>query len=268
MATYLADFVQQLDEKWREIDILLEEAESKEKSGQEDAYNALCRSVTVLIVAHLEGFVKGLAKSVIRDLGKGLRFCDLPESVKRTYAASYVDDGESNKANEAKTKALIEKFSDIDAGISYEPFVFSSNKNPKPSVVAKIFDNFGVNSVFGYIDGSAMNEVFAASGAEIKSKIRHSKIHIEEAVQDFPYSCHCDRLRLYKGAPNKSGRSLWEAFIDEINQKRHEVAHGNEFGNSESLSVLSERKDKVVYLQLGLVELLASVLISKLSDTA
>ncbi|EIM4665444.1 hypothetical protein LM945_005336, partial [Escherichia coli] len=58
MATFIADYLDTVDLQWKEVDILVNEA-IRVQNLNEELYNALCRSITVLIVAHMEGFVKG-----------------------------------------------------------------------------------------------------------------------------------------------------------------------------------------------------------------
>ena len=43
---------------------------------------------------------------------------------------------------------------------------------------------------------------------------------------------------------------MWQEFLEQINQKRHEDAHGNEFDNVEDVYSLETKKNKVVLLEL------------------
>ncbi len=110
MATFLSDFVQSLENNWEEVDTLLLHAEEV-KDINLKLYNALCRSVTILIVAHLEGFIKDLIKNIVQDINRNCEFSNIPEALKRTYCKSYLGSNLDNKdkSYEAKIKKLIEK---------------------------------------------------------------------------------------------------------------------------------------------------------------
>jgi len=271
MSTYLLDFVEQLDEKWKEVDILLIEAIKHEESNS-SLYNAICRSITVLIVAHLEGFTKDLVKAVIKDINQQSKFGQLSIAMQRTYCRKYIGEiTEKSGSNDFKIKQLVTKFSDIECGISHEPFLSSSNKNPKPSVIHNIFENFGIMDVFNTLSGSIVDEIFSDSGRLIENKIVESKKYVTENVNSFPYACTLERLDLPDNTnkpKQKKQRTLWQSFLDDINQQRHEVAHGNNFENGESVRALKTRKNKVVYFQLELVSFMAFKLMDsiKLDD--
>lgn len=258
MATFLYDFVHKLEENWCEVDILLVEAKKYENSNLE-LYNALCRSISVLIVAHLEGFVKELAKALIHDFNNNCSFKELPPPIQRTYCRKYLGNiNDSNKKNhENKVKILMEKFSEVECKISYEPFFSKSNKNPKPDVIQTIFQNFGVKSVFSHLHESKIDSVFSDTPTVIKSDIEEQKKYILNIVETFPYSGTLTRMQLEKVEEGMPKRTLWEEFLDQINMKRHGVAHGSNFDNVESAFALESIKDKVIYLQLVLIELLA-----------
>ena len=267
MSTYLLDFIEQLDEKWKEIDILLDEAKKHEES-RSSLYNAICRSITVLIVAHLEGFTKDIVKAVIKDINQEYKFGQIPIAMQRTYCRKYIGEATEKGGNhDHKINILIAKFSDMECGISYEPFLSYSNKNPKPNVIQKIFDNFGIKDVFKQLTGSIIDEVFSDSDRVIEEKIIALKKYVTENITTFPYTCSLDRLALIDNkntSKTKKQRSLWESFLDDINHQRHEVAHGNNFENGESFGALNEIKNKVVYFQLELVSFMAVSLINSI----
>lgn len=269
MSTYLLDFVEQLDGKWKEVDTLLNEAKKHEESNSE-LYNALCRSITVLIVAHLEGFTKDLVKSIVRDVNQELAFDKLSIAMQRTYCRKYLGErSEGNGNYELKLKILIEKFCEVGGKISHEPFLKSSNKNPKPDVIKTIFENFGIADVFNELHESVLDEVFSEPDKELNEKITKLKEYLKNSTGNFPYLCTKETLGIQDGKSKTKSkkRTLWQMFLDEINQKRHEVAHGNDFDNGESVNVLESRKNKVVYLQLGLVQLMASAISEKMEVT-
>lgn len=269
MSTFLYEFVKHLDDNWHEVDLLIQEATKIEKSNN-SLYNALCRSITVLVVAHLEGFTKEVAKAVVRDFDSNCIFKDLPPALQRTYCKKYIGLNIDNrdKSYEKKISSLISKFIDVESRISVEPFLLSTNKNPNPSTIETIFQNFGVSNVFAHLHESELDRVFSEPNKRIKDYINEQKLHILKASSSFPYSCSLSRIDLEKSLGKIPRRTLWEEFLDQVNKKRHRVAHGNAFDNLDGVSLLEERKDKIVYLQLGLIELLAGSLSKQIKNVS
>lgn len=257
MSTFLYDFVCQLDAKWKEVDLLISKAKTI-KNGEQELHNAICRSVTVLIVAHLEGFIKDLAKCIVSDLNNKITFSQLPDSIKRTYCKKYLGNNSDSKEYDRNMNKLMDKFDELNCKLSYEPFLFSANKNPNPNVVETIFKNFGINNIFIYLHDSELDNVFSESNQSIKKRISLMQIDIKKEVKEFPYTFDKSKYLLDKSSSKGNNRTLWQEFLDQINQKRHSVAHGNEFENADDASVLEDRKDRVVLFQLGLIGILSS----------
>lgn len=261
MSSFLYDFVNLLDAKWDEVDILINEAKTIRESN-ERLYNAICRSLTVLIVAHLEGFAKDLVRNVVKDLNSETKFEDLPVTIKRTYCKKYLGsnlDKEDKNHNERINK-LINKFEQINCDISDEPFFYPVNKNPNPVVISNVFANFGIEKVFWCLYKSELENVFSESVNEIKQRIVTLKDDLKLSVKRFPYSFDVDKYGLsHKKCP--TNQTLWQEFIEDINRRRHNVAHGNNFENVDDILSLEVRKDNVVLLELGLTGLLARTVI-------
>lgn len=129
MSTYLHDFSSQLTCNWKEVDLLIEEAKTHEESSS-DIYNVLCRSVTILTVAHLEGFTKEIVKVVIKDLNNYCEFRELPRKIQKFYCDDYLlkPDKPSSKKHNEHVERLVAEFCTLNADIKYEPFVNSKNK--------------------------------------------------------------------------------------------------------------------------------------------
>lgn len=260
MATFLFDYITQLDTKWREVDVLIKKAEEIRETEQE-LYSAICRSITVLIVAHFEGYIKDLVKYVVKDLNDLVPFKDLPEGIKRTYCTEYLglNRDREDKNYENKLKKLIKKFGEINCQISHEPFFYPVNKNPNPSVVTNVFTRFGVSEVFHLIHESVFDDVFSESLSEIKRRISSLKLKLLDGIVLYPYVFNREGYNLDRCSCNVE--TLWQAFIAEMNQKRHEVAHGNEFDNVEDVFSLEVKKNKVVLLELVLAGVISSEVI-------
>lgn len=258
MATFLHEFVNDIQRKWKEIDILIGEAKVNININ-ENLYNALCRSITVLSVAHFEGFVKDCLKSLINDLNRNMHFCDLPLSIKRTYCKKYLGSGLQNedKLYYRRMDSLIKKFDEADAAISYEPFYFPTNKNPNPHILKTVLTNLGVNDIYSYLHESDFEIIFSSEYKEIYEKFNHLKLHTLAGTCIFPYTFADDIYNL-KHKNIKNAKTLWEEFIDEFNMKRHDVAHGNNFDNSLDINDLEVNKLKIMIIELCFIIVICS----------
>ncbi|WGT30138.1 MAE_28990/MAE_18760 family HEPN-like nuclease [Pseudomonas marginalis] len=259
MSTFLQEYVASLEERWEEVDLII----SKAKSVKDDDfafYNAICRSATILIVAHLEGFVKDLTKCIVSDLNRNASFINFPIAVKRTYCSKYlgITPEKDIGAYQKKMDALIFKLDEFDCKISHEPFLFQKNKNPSVNMLTTVFENFGLSNVFGYLHDSSTDDAFAMSLSEIKEKNAALKASLINSTAAYPYTTSFEELGFEKRKPK--GRTLWEEFIEQINQRRHSVAHGSDFNNADDISDLEKRKAKVELLQYSLSILLAGAL--------
>jgi len=260
MATFLYEFMRQVDENWMEIDLLITEAESARASNL-SLYNAICRSASILMVSHLEGFTKGLVKAVVRDLNENCDFGELPKPIQRTYCKKYLGNNIDSVGDkhEKKVVLLIDKFSEMKSKISHEPFHFPVNKNPNPNVINAIYTNFGIKNVFLHLHQSELDDVFSESHDYVIECIQREKDNVSIGVSQFPYTMTFSNMGLTKSVLDvKGGRTLWEEFIDQINMKRHSIAHGNDFVNSEDVVVLKESKARLVFLQLGLISIVGA----------
>lgn len=256
MATFIADYLDTVDLQWKEVDILVEEA-IRVQNSNEELYNALCRSITVLIVAHMEGFVKGAVKNIISDYAS-IKFKDLPTSLKRTYCKKYLGFDEKAISGYHDTiQCLIDDLEKSDDfKISHEPFIFDKNRNPKPDAIENIASRFGVKDIFKNLHESRFDKIFAMTSPEIKSALNLISLLIKRKIDNFPYTI---RKNAYNTTPCKyNGRSLWQTFLDDLNQQRHKIAHGNDFNNAADINSLMELKDKVRILQYSFLLIICS----------
>lgn len=264
MPTFLSEFTRELEQRWEEIDLLITQCEVAE-NGNPKLYSALSRSISVLIVAHLEGFTKDLVKTVIHDINQNANFSRLSIEIQRTYCRKFLGNQDNISGNyHVYVKQLIEKFSEIQCSISHEPYLISENKNPKPDILKTIMNNFGIKNIFSNIKNSDFDEVFAdMSLVDIQQNAKIAKDILLEDLDKFPYSSELKTFKLNGTQVVNNERTLCQTFLDEINQKRHEVAHGNIFNNSEDPKVLKKRRFTVYYLQLMLIALISTANIIK-----
>lgn len=246
--TYGSIFLSELEERWKEIDLLIEEVKAPK---EEDHVNVLCRSAVVLLVAHLEGFIKEAASVVIKDINHHLDFSDIPKSIQKTFVALFLD---SEKIDNNKQKRLLEEFRKLNAKLVVDPFLFEQNKNPSPTIIEKILFNFGVTDFFSLINKSRLDIVFENNHTETEELLKELRKFAHQALVEYPYSIDLDIFDIsIKSEKMKRKDSLWITFLDELLRLRHSIAHGSTFSNEITVNDLIDYKKKVLILQYGIV---------------
>lgn len=252
---YLNILVSELESRWDEITILLKAAEEYKNTNMA-LHDAICRSVTVLMVANLEGFYKDLIKNTIDDLNDNYNFNDLSEPIQRQYCSNFLDSQSSDKTKNSLTKILIEEFKILDSNINSKPFLYAKNNNPKPQVIESLFENLGINIVFKILKASRYELVFSEGNSYLEDKISDYIKELKDYSSNFPYQYIIKYFNTLKNTPTqRKERTLWEEFLDQLNKRRHEVAHGNDLNNIESVENLTFQKNKIIFLQLALIHI-------------
>lgn len=261
MDSFLYAYTCELENKWHEIDLLIEKAYEFEETDSE-FYKVLCRSASVLITAQLEGFTKNMLKSVINDLNRSATFNELPLSIKRTYSKKYIPivNGVNDKQHNNQLNRLIEKFNEVNCNLEHEPFFVSKNKNPSPTLINTVYKNLGIKDIFHCLNESKYDEVFSSSKNELEVILIELRGLIPLEIKNFPYTPQPDDCNLE--ALKSNGRTLWEEFLDEINQRRHSIAHGNDSNNNISVSELEKDKLKTQIFELSSLRILSKYLIN------
>lgn len=256
MKTFLDDFVVKLEEQWNEIETLIVEADKLQNNQEKDLYNALCRSIIVLRVAHMEGFLKDLIRNTINDLNNNLKFSDLPNKIKYTFSSFFLDN-----ENHYKQNKLISIFEESDVKINYDAFLFN-NKNPKEDTIEKAFSSFGIKNVFKAIHNAEIELVFSDTSVG-KTMLDDIAQHVKAGISSYPYNINMHNYAFCND--DSKGKTLWEEFIEQINMKRHEVVHGNNFENSVDIGTLKSDNIKIRLLQMCLICALCQNIILKSS---
>lgn len=251
--SFINFLLNELDTRWHEISILLETANKYEQKNQV-LHDAICRSVCVLMVAHFEGFYKDLIKNIIEDLKINKKFCELSNSIQRNYCNIFIDSESSSHAKNRIVESLIEKFKEVDILISYEPFLSNRNENPKPQVIETLFENIGIKKIFEILMSSDYEYVFQEENSSIEKRIQELTQLLDSYSYNYPYTYDKSYFNMNPISNKKSAkRTLWEEFLDEINRRRHGIAHGSELGNGHSVEGLILTKNKLRCLELALI---------------
>jgi len=262
MSSAIVEYLDKLDNQWKEIDRLAALAIDNEKNS--DLYNSLCRAAIVLCVSHLESFYKDAVKYYLSDMNS-IKFKDLPVAMKRVFCQGFVGHENTKESNE-KVQRLMKEFESHDTfPLSEEYFLPEKNKNPKPSVLESICSSLGAKDLFSKIDRTMFDSVFSMNEKQIERSVEILNKKVKKKMLNFP--CKVDSY-LFKKIENEieseprnkknQKRTLWEEFIDNLNIQRHEIAHGNNLDNNSSPKWIITAKNKCRILQLVCILLIAT----------
>jgi len=250
--TYAALFIEDLEERWNEIDLLIEKIKVQ-KEEEEGFVNVLCRSAIVLLVAHLEGFMKEAASVIIKELNHHVNFSQVPKSLQKTYTTFFLSLDKNGNFDNNKQKRLLDEFENLNAKLLVDPFLFEQNKNPSPTIIEKILHNFGVSDFFRLINKSKLDIVFENNPTETSELLEEIKEYIQKATIKYPYNIDLNIFNISMKEEKLNRRnSLWITFVDELLRLRHSIAHGSTFSNEITINDIIDFKNKVHILQYGI----------------
>ncbi|WP_413516904.1 MAE_28990/MAE_18760 family HEPN-like nuclease [Photobacterium phosphoreum] len=257
MSTFVNDYILKLDDQWSEVNLLIDRAHLVENSDLE-FYNALCRSASILIVSHLEGFLKELTKNIIRDLNSNKIFKDLPDAIKRSYCKKYLGFDVTKFGNyHVLVDEMVNEFSLYENfKISHEPFLFDKNRNPKPDSIKIVLDRFGIKDIFKLLHQSIFDRCFE-SRTQTSYYLKRMKIVSNLSTKEYPYKASLNKFNLSINNYG-SARTLWQTYLDDLNVIRHSIVHGNSFNNTVTTKQLKERQEQAYLLQLLIIYCLCS----------
>lgn len=262
MSTFLNEFFLSLDERWKEVNLLISVAEEKEKEGATAVYDAVCRGALLLTVAHFEAILKDTAKAIVSDSNKFSTFASSPSAMKRTFCRPFIGDTfGTEKEVEQRIIKLMSVFEALDTKFEVSPFLIEdnyggNNKNPSPNIIQKVCNNFGIKNFFTWLNDSDVDLVFSGTSSEINDLLKRMSMHIEDESQSFSYTLDPSKFNLDNSRQKPEGRTFYETFIDELLKKRHEIAHGSVTANTSSVADLLENLLKVKILVCAFVIIL------------
>ncbi|WP_419227611.1 HEPN domain-containing protein [Alteromonas sp. OM2203] len=233
-------------ERWEEIELLLEKAtpDNSDCQIEQKFKNSLCRASCVLMVSHLEGFLKDLSKALIDDLNHNLEYKDIPESVRRTACSHFLPEGAKSSAH--YVNRLDEEFSNSPSYKLNSDAFQLDNKNPKEDVVRKIMSNFGIQNIFKNLHKSRFEVVFESYSKAIRYLDRMEKVALA-TTEIFPYNCRTKSFNFK--TTNYSGTTLWETFLQDINFVRHKIVHGSSLDSERSIGSIKDSLTKIRLFQ-------------------
>jgi len=251
--TFVFDKLDDLDRRLNEIDILLTQAAINQNNI--DIYNVLCRSATVLLVAHFEGSLKDFGQAFLDDYNSKDIFRNAKIPIKRTFCEYFMEPSDKGTYNESLKDKLITYFDQVNINLNVDPFV-PDYGNPSPHHIETIAKKFGINNFFAQLGGSTLNIVFEQNMSNILVLKNDLRSEINTNINQFPYQINFNRFNIYDNARFK-GTTLWHDFIDNLLKKRHDVAHGTVISNTINHTDLELSKLKIEILMYGYIIILS-----------
>jgi hypothetical protein len=257
MRTAVFEVANAIPLRMAEVKKLIQKAEYYEEKDEE-FFNALCRSASVLLVSHIEGFLKDVVSSVCLDLNYFVSdFSKMPESLRREFVhrICYYE-GIERKDLDRKIKGLMAFFDQNSVPIDLNLFSNDTvvGKNPSVHAIDKLFVPLGINKIVSCLHTEYYQSVFEGSTRATYRIIRECKAN-RCRVFAWPYVGFSEfefQLPPKKGDPY-SGDSMWVTFIEDILERRNQIAHGAELKNDESVVSLRRDVDKAEVLITGLM---------------
>lgn len=277
-------FIKNLSKRHNEISLLIEHAKQlfeKDDNISKNLYNSICRSTSILLVSHLEGFIRDFTKNMILDINKLVDFKDINDKVKKQYVSFFLNLSENyTKKDNEKTNNLVKKFelidnniketiknnSDIDStstlliGNSIElipdPFLFKDNKNPKPDILNRVCGNFGIKNIFSFLKNSKLDIVFENNKLETNQLIEKIFSDLELGTNCYPFNIDINYYELEKSELANKEITHWEEFLNNLLAIRHKIVHGSSLENITNHTDLKDFEQKTILLQYGIILLL------------
>lgn len=256
MSTFVNYLVNSIEDQWNEVDVLIKKS-VEERDNNPTLYDALCRACIVLIVAHLEGFTKEVARAILDDANKFSTFKESPYPIQATFCKTFTG---AAKEDSRRTKELIDLLCGLETKFTLDPFLIESargnNKNPSPRVIDKICINFGVNHFFSRIENSRLDIIFSGVRSDTEALLKELMHHTSVGTEIYPYTMDVSEFEIDASDTRGRGRRIntfWMTFLDQLLENRNGIAHGSSTTNRLSVEELIDFRNKVAVLQHALV---------------
>ena len=248
MGTFVNLGILSLNNRFKEVDLILDEAEINFEKN-ELLYNALCRSAQVLLSAHFEGYLKELLKNSLEDINQNSTFKLSNKFLKRKVCEHFVvvsKDEKNLKLQNQKITELIAVLENLDIKFKKEYFYGTENKNPKATVLDKIAEQFGIENFFNQLKKSNLDLIFSNTYPENVNRCAELKEYLISNTHDYPFNVILDNLEI--NPSKKDADNFWDAFLSDLLKRRHAIAHGTEIENSVGHSIIRSDKVKIEIL--------------------
>lgn len=258
MSTALFELALSVPKRVNELNRLIAAAKECELAD-EPLYNSICRSVSVLLASHLEGFLKELISSLIADMNSFRNgFSDIPVAMQRSFCEKIAGyEGVERKEIEERIKQLIAFFSKNSVPIDMRAFTYkeSPNKNATSAFIDAAMAKFGVPDIVTAVAGGRYDVIFDNDQHSTHILSRDLR-RLRARLFHYPYRPMPAKYRFRfreAGGPKSKTQSLWHTYIEEVLIRRHSVAHGDTLENETTWTALTTDAQKLEVLMHGLL---------------
>lgn len=248
--TFVFSRLDSIEKRFQEVDLLLKYAE--ENQNDDKVYPTFCRSAHIILVAHFEGAIKEICKDVIDDINYNNTFDAVPSKIFATFCDYFLIKEKkefSDKGINSLRLKLKDTLGNSKSNLKVEPFLFTVDRNLAPAILETILERFGSNRFFWSLKNSDLDVVFEDAKTEIEELKNLLRKYICENVIKYPYTVTSS---IYKPditiLEQKSQKTLWEEFIDDVLKERHSIVHGQKLHNPYDHENLHKAKIKIEIL--------------------
>lgn len=248
--TFVFSRLDSIEKRFEEVDLLLKFAEDNRMDDK--IYPTFCRTAHIILVAHFEGAIKEICKDVIDDINYNTTFDSIPNKIFATYCDYFLikekKEFSDKGINNLRVK-LKDAFGNSKSNLKVAPFLFTNDKNLAPTILETIIERFGLNRFFWSLKNSDLDVVFEDSKTEIENLKSELLKHIRENTIKYPYTVdntiYSPDITILE---QKSQKTLWEEFIDDVLKERHSIIHGQYLHNPYDHENLHKAKIKIEIL--------------------
>lgn len=270
MTTALFEVSSHISTRISELNVILNAA--KEHDETNPLHKALCRSATILLSSHLEGFLKDVSKSALLDLQYNIRhYKDMPKNIRETFCRKIVYyEKIEEKDIRGRMTQLDAFFMSNSVKIELNAFNYNENpnKNPSPKNIDRPLKIFGLEDILQRISTEKILNIFEGSASSEYMTLRQMS-KFRSTLYRFPYKAlpsNYQFLKPKKASKKQISPSIWETFLDEVLERRHAVAHGDTMENIGHINVLRENVKKLEVLMYAILYCVSNSLIEQKSN--
>ncbi len=258
MSTACFELAYSIPMRLAELKVLIDQAAAAE-ADNEPLYNAICRATCVMMASHLEGFLKDLTSSLLQDLNFYLgRFDKMPKAMQYEFCRKVAFfEGVPKDEVEQRINQLKMFFNKNTVNIDLKAFTYkeNSNKNPSKDFIQNSMSKLGIPDVLNLIAVPAFEVVF--DNDERTNWLLDRKLKgLVSSLYKFPFRELQGTFEIKKAGTSKSKKvssTLWHAFIEEMMNRRHAVAHGDSLNNDTTWEELRRDSSKLRVLMYGII---------------
>lgn len=250
--SYANVWLNKLELRHNEIDKLIDLAKIHQEKD-ESAFNAICRSATVMLYAHFEGSLRSAIKSFSDDMNKNGGYSIVGERIKSLFLCGLLDIEISvdnlNKSLDRRRRldAKLDGSSGININLEH---VWLNGKNPTADIYRTVIMRFGIDNIFKILEDSEMEiSMFTEGILALSEKINVLIDRFRENYSVYPYTSIFAEIGCAEISKHRK-KTITEEFINNTMRPRHDIAHGHTLENILSLDQVEAASIRMKFLSI------------------